>query len=127
MLQDAGVAERVTLAPGSFFDELPSGSDIFLISNVLHDWDDSRTRAILRNIATAMRPGDDLAVIEAVVGVDAQFDEAIGLMDMDMLVLCDGKQRSLEDFRVLLAELGIEVTGLSRAGLQSIVHGTKRP
>lgn len=126
VLEEAGVADRVTLAPGSFFDELPpSGSDLFLISNVLHDWDDIKTRTILRNIAGAMRPGDDLAIVEAVVGVDDRFDEAIALMDMDMLVLCDGKQRSLEDFRVLLAEFHIELKGLSRAGLQSIIRGTK--
>lgn len=127
ILEDAGVEGRVTLAPGSFFDPLPTGSDLFIVSNVFHDWDDAHTRAILRNIAAAMRTGDDIAIVEAVVGVDPRFDEAIGLMDMDMLVLCDGKQRSLDDFRILLAEFHIEVTGVGRASLQSIVHGTKLP
>lgn len=125
VLQEAGVADRVTIAPGSFFDGVPAGSDLYLISNVLHDWDDAHTRAILCGIATAMRPGDHIAVVEAVVGVDPRFDEAIALMDMDMLVLCDGKQRSVEDFRRLLGELRIQVTDVRSAGLQSVIEGTK--
>jgi hypothetical protein len=125
ILVEALAADRVTLVPGSFFDGVPSGSDLFVISNVLHDWDDAHARAILCNIASAMRPGDDLAIVEAVVGVDERFDEAIGLMDMDMLVLCDGKQRSVGDFRSILSELNVEITGVGRAGLQSIIRGTK--
>ena len=125
VLEEAGVADRVTVVSGNFFDGVPSGSDLFLVSNILHDWDDDHTKAILRSISAAMRPGDRIAIVEAVVGVDDRFDETIGLMDMDMLVLCDGKQRSVEDFRQLLADAGITVTDVGRAGLQSIVQGTK--
>jgi hypothetical protein len=125
VLQDAGVADRVEVVPGSFFDGVPAGTDLYLLSNVLHDWDDAHARVILRNVAAAMSPGDSIAIVEAVVGVDPRFDEAIALMDMDMLVLCDGKQRSVEDFRRLLAELRIEVTGVRSAGLQSVIEGLK--
>ncbi len=125
VLDQAEVSARVTLSPGSFFDKIPSGSDLFIISNVLHDWDDTHCRTILRNISQAMMPGHDLAIVEAVVGVDPKFDAAIGLMDMDMLVLCDGKQRSVADFRMLLAEFNLQITSIDRVGLQSIIRATK--
>lgn len=121
----AGVADRVTITAGSFFDAVPTGSDLFVISNVLHNWDDDRARAILRSIASAMKTGDQIAIVEAVPGVDERFDEMIALMDMDMLVLCTGKQRTVEDYRTLLAELDIEVTGVDRAGLESVIRATK--
>lgn len=124
-LSDAAVAHRVTVKSGSFFDGVPSGSDLFMISNVLHDWDDGRSRLILRNIAEAMHEGAHIAVVEAVAGLDDTADKAISLMDMDMLLLCEGKQRTVEEFRLLLAEVGIELVGVSRAGLQSVVEGRK--
>ncbi|WP_410634877.1 methyltransferase [Amycolatopsis sp. cmx-4-83] len=125
VLRSAGVADRVTIIAGSFFDSVPSGSDLFVISNVLHDWDDDRTRAILGSISSAMSPGHQIAIVEAVAGVDDRFDEAIALMDMDMLALCEGKQRTVGEFRDLLAEFGLTLTAIDRAGLQSVVRATK--
>ncbi|MEU0999222.1 methyltransferase [Streptomyces tibetensis] len=124
-LCDAGVFARVTVTSGSFFDSVPSGSDLYMISNVFHDWDDGHSRLILKNIASAMHPGAHIAIVEAVAGLDATADKAISLMDMDMLVLCEGKQRTVEDFRTLMSEVGIELVGVSRAGLQSVVEGRK--
>ncbi|ONI78050.1 hypothetical protein ALI144C_32220 [Actinosynnema sp. ALI-1.44] len=121
----AGVEDRVTITAGSFFDAIPAGSDLFVISNVLHNWDDDRTRAILRSVASAMKAGDQLAIVEALPDVDPRFDELVALMDMDMLVLCAGKQRTIDDYRALLAEVDIEITGVDRAGLESVVRATK--
>ncbi|MCX5339783.1 acetylserotonin O-methyltransferase [Streptomyces atratus] len=124
-LSDAGVSARVTVKSGSFFDSVPSGSDLYMVSNVFHDWDDQRSRLILKNIASAMHEGAHLAVVEAVAGLDDSADEAISLMDMDMLVLCEGKQRTVQEFRSLMSEAGIELVGISRAGLQSVIEGKK--
>jgi hypothetical protein len=124
-LSEAGVADRVTVKAGSFFDSVPAGSDLYMASNVFHDWDDARSRLILKNIAAAMHEGAHLAVVEAVAGVDEKADQAIALMDMDMLVLCEGKQRTVQEFRTLMSEVGIELVGVSRAGLQSVIEGKK--
>ncbi len=124
-LSEAGVADRVTVKGGSFFDSVPAGSDLYLVSNVLHDWDDTRSRLIFKNIAAAMHKGAHLAVVEAVAGLDDMADRAISLMDMDMLVLCEGKQRTVGEFQSLMAEVGIELVGVTRAGLQSVVQGKK--
>ncbi|MFF9863675.1 methyltransferase [Streptomyces tendae] len=126
-LSDAGVAPRVTVKAGSFFDSVPAGSDLYMISNVFHDWDDARSRLILKNIASAMHEGARLAIVEAVAGLDDTADRAISLMDMDMLVLCEGKQRTVEAFQSLMAEVGIELVGVSRAGLHSVIEGRKAP
>jgi hypothetical protein len=72
-----------------------------------------------------MHSGAHIAVVEAVAGLDDTADKAIALMDMDMLVLCEGKQRTVEEFRSLMSEVGIELVGVSRAGLQSVVEGKK--
>ncbi|MEU0627560.1 methyltransferase [Streptomyces sp. NPDC005989] len=124
-LSDAGVSDRVTVKAGSFFDSVPPGSDLYMVSNVFHDWDDARSRHILKNIASAMREGAHLAVVEAVAGLDDTADRAISLMDMDMLVLCEGKQRTVQEFRSLMSEVGIELVGVARAGLQSVIEGKK--
>ncbi|MGZ9935063.1 methyltransferase [Streptomyces sp. NC-S4] len=124
-LADAGVADRVTVKAGSFFDSVPAGSDLYMASNVFHDWDDARSRLILKNIAAAMHEGAHLAVVEAVAGVDEKADQSIALMDMDMLVLCEGKQRTVQEFRTLMSEVGIELVQVSRAGLQSVIEGRK--
>ena len=57
LLEAAGVADRVTLAPQSFFEPLPVGADLYLLKSVLADWPDREAQVILRRCAEAARPG----------------------------------------------------------------------
>ena len=70
LLTTRGVIERVELVPGSFFDAVPRGSDAYVMKHILHDWDDERCIAILKNCRSAMEPGNRLLVVEAIVEDD---------------------------------------------------------
>ena len=60
-------AARTTLATGDFFASVPAGGDAYLLSNILHDWDDERSRRILVNCREAMAPGGRVLLVEAVL------------------------------------------------------------
>lgn len=108
VLGAAGVLERVTLVEGSFFEFIPSGADTYFLSQILHDWDDARSLTILRNCRTAMSPHARLLISELVVP-DRGLPPAIAFMDMQMMVILTGKERTEAEFSALLASAGLEL------------------
>jgi hypothetical protein len=63
-----GVAGRCAVVAGDFFETaLPEGGDVYVLKSVLHDWDDARSIAILKNCREAMGPDSRLLVVERVV------------------------------------------------------------
>jgi hypothetical protein len=62
---------RMIAKGGNFFEEVPAGGDLYLLKQILHDWDDERSLVILRNIRASIRPGGRLAIIEMVLPDDA--------------------------------------------------------
>ncbi|MGH7434056.1 MAG: methyltransferase [Polyangiaceae bacterium] len=110
LLTARGVADRVELRPGSFFEEVPSGCDAYLLKNVLHDWDDATCKQILRVVRAAMTPGQRLIVCEIVV--DRLSRESQGTrVDLQMMIACDqGRERSADEIRALLSECGFRFT-----------------
>lgn len=109
LLRELGVAERVRLAEGSFFDGVPAGGDAYVLKHIIHDWDDDPCVQILRNIRSAGDPGATLLLVEAVVPED---DSApvVKLVDMEMLIINNGRERTAEEYRRLLGDAGFEMT-----------------
>jgi 2,7-dihydroxy-5-methyl-1-naphthoate 7-O-methyltransferase len=103
LISAAGVARRVTLAGQSFFDALPAGADLYLLKNVLNDWPDEPTVAILRRCAEAARPAGTVAVLGGVSP-----DEAPRSLSIDMLV-AGGKTSTLTQFAELARHAGLVV------------------
>ena len=68
ILDRAGVADRVRIESGSFFERVPSGADAYVMRRILHDWPDAEAVTILRCCRAAMRPDARLLLIESVVG-----------------------------------------------------------
>jgi 2,7-dihydroxy-5-methyl-1-naphthoate 7-O-methyltransferase len=99
----AGVAGRVTLRGQSFFDPLPAGADLYLLKNVLNDWPDEETVAILRRCAQAAHPNGSIAVLGGVSPNDAP--RSLGI---DMLV-AGGKTSTLTQFAELARQAGLEI------------------
>ncbi|HET7035313.1 MAG TPA: methyltransferase [Thermomicrobiaceae bacterium] len=119
ILAEAGVAERCALQAGDFFAAVPVGGDCYILSTVLHDWDDERSTAILRRCREAMSPVARLLVIERVLPADNS--SPVGrLRDVHMLVTnVGGRERTEAEWRAVLAEGGFQVTqvtGLVAAG-----------
>ena len=66
LIQSRGLAERVTIEAGSFFERVPSGGDAYLLSHIIHDWSEEQCLAILDHCRRAMNSGSRLLVMEMV-------------------------------------------------------------
>src|SRR5215210_121322 len=60
LMVEGGVADRCLIVPGDFFEAVPGGGDVYVLKSVLHDWDDARSTAILKNCRDVMGPGSRL-------------------------------------------------------------------
>jgi hypothetical protein len=104
----AGVADRVTAVGQSFFDPLPAGADLYLLRSVLNDWPDGETVAILRRCAEAARPSGRIVVMGGVIP-----DGMPPRLSIEM-VLLGARFNTVEEFRRLAAEAGLEVRAAGR-------------
>jgi hypothetical protein len=102
------LGDRCTFVAGSFFESVPPG-DVHLLSTILHDWDDDAAQRILERIRAA--PGERLVVLDSVIGPGNAPDGAKWL-DLLMLVLTAGRERTAEQWRVLLGNAGWRPTHL---------------
>jgi hypothetical protein len=131
LLEQAGVADRCELVPGDFFDALPAGADVYLLKNIIHDWDDARASRILRNCRDAMPDCGRLLLIEHVL--PARLDASAshrGIVhdDLAMMLGPGGKERSENEFRELLRCSGFALVGVKPIGLgYSILEARKAP
>jgi hypothetical protein len=107
-LESAGVAERCQTVGGDFFVEVPPGGDLYLLAQILHDWDDARSTGILRQCRRAMPTHGKLLVIELVLppGEEPFFGK---WLDLHMLVLLGARERTEEEYRALLNAAGFEL------------------
>src|SRR3984957_6865609 len=99
-----GLAERSRAMAGDFFTAVPE-ADIYLLKNVLHDWNDEEAVRILKRCRQAMRPGGRVVVIEMLLGEMGEPGIA-SLMDLNMMVLLTGRERTLAEFSTLLKNAG---------------------
>jgi SAM-dependent methyltransferase len=97
----AGLSQRRELVSGDFFDAVPSGADLHLLKQIVHDWDDERATRLLRNCHRALAPEGKLLLIEMVIPPDNRPSPAQA-MDLNMLVLLGGQERTEEQFARLL-------------------------
>ena len=100
------LGERIEFVPGSFFERVPAG-DVYLLSGVLHNWDDERAAAILRTVAAAAPPEARLLVLDAVLPPGNE-PHGSKWLDVLMLALLSGRERTEAEWRELLAAGGFE-------------------
>jgi hypothetical protein len=122
----AGLRERCQLIPGSFFDNVPEGADAYLMRHIIHDWDDDKCQTILLNCHRAMSPASKLLVIESVIppGNNPFYGK---LLDLVMLLIPGGKERTENEYRTLFERAGFNLTRIVPTDTEvSIVEGKKR-
>lgn len=105
----AMVSPRFTTEGGSFFDSVPAGGDAYLMKTVIHDWDDEKSVAILRNVRTAIAPNGKLLLFELVLPEGAPAHLGM-LIDLEMLVTAGGKERTQAEYAALLSQAGFRLT-----------------
>lgn len=118
----AGLAERARAVVGNFFDPLPEGAGDYLLSRVIHDWDDEVALRILGNCADAARPDGRVLVIETLDTDGATKTH----MDLRMLAYVNGRERSLDDLVALGHEVGLAVDSVTPAGRGTIIEFSPR-
>lgn len=107
-IEAQNLSSRVDLRSGDFFDVVPQGADVHLLKQILHDWDDERATRLLRNCHRALAPDGKLLIIEMVVPLDGMPSPAKA-MDLNMLVLLGGRERTEHEFRELLVAAGFRL------------------
>lgn len=120
-----GVSDRAEVVGGDFFDSVPAGGDAYLMKLIIHDWDEERARLILKNCHSAMVNGGRLLLVETVVpeGNDPSFAK---MMDLQMLVMTGGRERTEAEYRDLFAAGGFKLTRvIPTESPMSIIEGTK--
>ncbi|HZO31347.1 MAG TPA: methyltransferase [Chloroflexota bacterium] len=124
---DAGLAGRCELVSGSFFDGVPEGGDVYVLSSILHNWDDARAVEILRACRRAMRPSARLLIVELVIPPGNTPADG-KLLDLQMMVLfAGGRERTPDEYRALLAAGGFRVTRVIPTPSQmSLIEATCR-
>lgn len=117
-LGERGLGGRFDVLPQSFFEALPSGGDIYVLTQVLHNWPDAEARLILSRVAEAVGAGRDagagsdsgtgrVIIVERISGADAH-DHDVEL-DLLMFAAFGGGERTLAEYAALAAEVGLEV------------------
>ena len=112
-LRVEGVTDRCTCVAGDFFESVPTGGDVYVLKDIVHDWEDDRATAILRNCRRAIAHASGLAtkllVVEKVIPPgNAPFPGK--LTDITMLLITGGRERTAKEYEALLNEAGFAVT-----------------
>ena len=105
---DATVKGRCDLVSGDFFKSIPEGGDVHLLKQIIHDWDDEQAACILANCHAALAPAGKLLLVEMVVPSDNQPNMAQA-MDLNMLAILGGRERTEEEYRTLLERSGFQL------------------
>jgi len=107
-LEAAGVAERCETVAGDFFKSVPAGGDAYVMKWIIHDWDDEKSITILRNCRSRMRANGRLILVDCVVpeSDEPHFSKFI---DLNMLVMTGGKERTAKEFEQLLGAAGFKL------------------
>jgi SAM-dependent methyltransferase len=107
----AGLTGRCAFVAGDFFEFVSSGGDAYILKNIIHDWDDERALKILQNCHRAMTENGKLLLVEGVIppGNEPSFGK---LVDLNMLVMAGGCERTEDEYRALFAAAGFTLTNL---------------
>ncbi len=130
LVEGAGLADRLQIIAGDMFTEIPAGGDTYLLMNIIHDWDDAQSLAILKNCHRAMRPKATLLLIEQMLPsaiVPSATTQSQTLADLNMLVRTGGQERTEEEFRALLSAAGFDLVGVTATQTaHSVIKGEWR-
>jgi C-methyltransferase len=109
LLREQGVADRVRIVDGSFFDSVPGGGDAYILKNIIHDWPDEKALQVLRNVRAATGRQAKVLLVEFVIpNHDREFPGK--WVDLEMLLNLGARERTAAEYRELLGEAGFRMT-----------------
>jgi hypothetical protein len=108
LIQGRGMVGRIRFESGSFFESVPSGADVYMMSHIIHDWSEEQCLTILRNCRAAMGPKSRLLIIEMVIPA-GNAPHPGKSTDIVMLAVPGGQERTEQEYCVLLAKAGFRL------------------
>jgi O-methyltransferase domain/Dimerisation domain len=122
LFADVGVAGRCTIENGSYFDPVPAGGDAYILKHIVHDWAESAALAILKNVRDAISADGTLLLMEFVLA-EGNVKHLGKLVDLWLMLLVGGKERTERQYAELLASAGFRLSRVVRtASALSIVE-----
>jgi hypothetical protein len=108
-LASHGMTERVSIAAGSFFETVPAGHDAYVLSHIIHDWDEDQCQTILRNCRRAIDRNGRLLIVEMVLP-EGDTPHPGKMLDMMMLVAPGGQERTPSEYGTMLRRAAFQMT-----------------
>jgi hypothetical protein len=124
-LEAAGLTTRCTTVAGNFFEHVPAGGDAYLMRHIIHDWTDEQSLTILRHCHKAMGGAAKLLLVESVIppGNEPFFGK---WLDVNMLVIPGGKERTEQEYRALFDAAGFRLTRVVPTAMEvSVIEGER--
>jgi hypothetical protein len=119
-IDSAGLSHRAIAQAGSFFDALPAGAGGYLLSGVIHNWDDENAGRILQRCADAASPTGKELVIDYISNAQAGIPDTEG--DLRMLCYVHGRERTLDQLAELATSAGLQINSVTPASSRSIIE-----
>jgi hypothetical protein len=108
-ISEAGLTDRCEVISGDFFQSVPKAGDAYILSRVIHDWNDDEAVTILKVVRKAARPHSRLLLFETLIRADNRPAYPL-LSDLNMLVLTGGQERSEAEYRRIYKAAGFELS-----------------
>jgi O-methyltransferase domain/Dimerisation domain len=125
IIANVSVDDNIQTVAGNFFEFVPSGGDAYLMRWIVHDWDDEKSSIILKNCHQAMPDYGKLLLVESLIPPSNESSPA-KFIDLIMLMLTGGRERTEEEYRSLLRSSGFELTRvIPTPSMLSIIEAVK--
>lgn len=125
LIHSKGFGDRCQSVECDFFKAIPSGADALLLSNVLHDWPDDSCEKIMKNCFDALEPHSKILIVEMIIPPGNEPSIA-KLLDMEMLVITGGRERTESEFKNLLLKTGFDFSRVIHTKEEiSIIEGIR--
>ena len=123
LIEEAGLSDRCETAAGDFLTDALPRADVYILAQILHDWDDERAVAILRSCRRSIGDGGRLLVVEQVLpdGDEPSYGK---LLDLIMLLLLGGKERTRSEWPALLQEGRFELVSITPGPLTNLIEAS---
>ena len=126
-IEAAGLSSRCAVVLGDFFQSVPGNGDLYLLSHIIHNWDDQRSGRILANCRAAMSPGAKLLILEQVLPerfAPSRAAVQAAMADLHMLAITGGRERTAGQYRELLEAAGFTLTSVTDTAVaESLIEG----
>lgn len=120
----SNMTDRIELVSGDFFGDIPNG-DLYLLKSVLHDWPDDKCEEIVKSVHRAADDGARIVLVEMVLP-DTPQPSPVTLMDMNMLVMLGGRERTAGEYTALLQRCGFKVERvIPTGGMFTVIEARK--